>query len=469
MQSREKDRTTKMKPTATIAQKMKQLLYILLPLLVTQVAMFAMSFFDTIMSGHFSASDLAGVAIGASLWVPVQTGLTGVLLAITPMVAQLIGASKKEQVPFQVMQGLFFAAALSAAIIAVGFFLVDPILGMMGLEPHVQEIAHRFLVAMSFGIIPLFLYTVLRCFIDALGQTRVSMLISLTALPINVALNYIFIFGKMGAPAMGGPGSGVASAITYWWILLLTVFIIIRQPLFKEFGLFDRLHKISMQAWKELVRIGLPIGLAIFFETSIFAAVTMLMSRYNTVTIAAHQAAINFASLLYMIPLSVSMALTILVAYEVGAHRYKDAKQYGHLGLGIALCISVVCATLLFLFPTQIASIYTADQEVLALTKHFLLYALLFQFFDAVAAPIQGTLRGYKDVRVTFIVALVSYWGIGLPVGYALASLTPLAAYGYWIGLSTGLACGAIGLFFRLASVQRRVERGEPSNLRVGI
>lgn len=180
------------------------------------------------------------------------------------------------------------------------------------------------------------------------------------------------------------------------------------------------------------------------------------MSEFSTTTIAAYQSAMNFASLLYMIPLSISTALTIAVGFEVGANRYQDAKQYSYLGIGMAVATAVVTSLLLYFFRADIARIYTNEPDVLALTAQFLLYAIFFQFSDAVAAPIQGALRGYKDVNATFWAAFVAYWGIGLPLGYTLANFTTLGAFGYWIGLISGLAAGAIFLFFRLLSIQRR-------------
>ena len=184
------------------------------------------------------------------------------------------------------------------------------------------------LVAISFGIPPLFVYLVLRSFIDGLGQTRVSMTIALLALPINVSLNYVLIFGKLGLPALGGVGTGVATAVTYWCLAAVALLIVIRSRLFSTYKLFRRIEVLSFPAWKEQLKIGIPIGFSIFFETSIFAVVAILMSAFDTVTIAAHQAALNFASLLYMVPLSMSMALTILVGFEVGGKRFSDAKQY---------------------------------------------------------------------------------------------------------------------------------------------
>ncbi|CAM3301582.1 MATE family efflux transporter [Brevibacillus invocatus] len=443
--------------TYSLSGKWRQFLTVLLPILISQLALFSMTFFDTIMSGHASPIDLAGVAIGSSLWAPVQAGLTGILMAVMPMIAQMVGADNKKQVPFTVMQAMYMAVVIAVAVILLGALVLNPVLNMMGLEPDVRQIAFDYLVALSFGIIPLFLYTVFRCFIDALGHTRVTMVITLISLPINVVMNYVLIFGKFGFPRLGGVGAGYATAITFWCILLISLYVVKRVQPFVEFGLFTELYRISLSAGRELLKLGLPIGFSIFFEVSIFAAVTLLMSEYSTITIAAHQAAINFASFIYMVPMSISMALTILVGFEVGAKRYKDAKQYSYLGIGSALLLALLFAVVLYVYNEQVAGFYTTDKEVLRLTQTFLMYSILFLISDAVAAPIQGVLRGYKDVTVPFVVALVSYWVIGLPLGYVLAQYTSFMAYGYWIGLITGLAAGAVFLFGRLLRLQKRM------------
>ncbi|WP_110111929.1 MATE family efflux transporter [Bacillus sp. CGMCC 1.16541] len=445
-----------MKQTFTKQEKVKQFLIILVPILITQLGMFSMNFFDTMMSSRVSANNLAGVAIGSSLWMPVFTGLSGILMGITPIVAQLIGANNRKNVPFSVVQGMYVGVFMSLLILIIGSFVLQPILDKMSLDPTVALIARDYLIALSIGIVPLFIYTVLRNFIDALGQTRTTMFITLLSLPINVLLNYVFIFGKLGVPQFGGVGAGYATAITYWCLLIITLWIIVRREPFSSYRIFKRLYTVSLSTWKELLLIGVPIGLAIFFETSIFAAVTLLMSAYDTITIAAHQVAINFASFLYMIPLSISIALTIVVGFEAGAKRFKDAREYSYIGITMAIGISFLCAAWLYFFRTEVATMYTSDAQVLALTTQFLLYAIFFQLSDALQAPIQGALRGYKDVNTTFVMALISYWVIGLPLGYALANYTSLAAFGYWIGLIVGLALGAIGLCYRLIIVQRQ-------------
>ncbi|MBM7647884.1 MATE family multidrug resistance protein [Bacillus ectoiniformans] len=447
-----------MRQTFLLSEKMKQFIYILLPILVTQIGMFSMNLFDTMMSGHFSADDLAGVAIGASLWVPVFTGLGGILLSITPIVAQLIGAERKKEVPHSVLQGVYAAIALSLTVFIIGYFTLDLILDRMTLEENVRRIAREYVIALSFGIIPLFVSMVFRCFIDALGMTRTSMIITLIALPLNVLFNYVLIFGKWGFPALGGVGSGYASAITYWLIAFLGAWIIHRHQPFNEYRIFKKFPAVSLIEWKNIFQIGVPIGLSIFFETSIFSAVTLFMSNYSTHVIAAHQIAISFASLIYMIPLSISMSLTILVGFEVGAKRLKDAKAYSWLGVATAASISVVCTILLFLFREHVAGLYTKNAEVIELTTHFLLFAAIFQLSDAIQAPVQGALRGYKDVNITFVMTMISYWVIGLPLGYYLANYTEFEAFGYWIGLISGLTAGAITLSWRLLRIQKQKE-----------
>lgn len=446
-----------MHQTHTVKEKLKQFMLIFYPIFITQVGLFAMNFFDILMSGNVSPADLAGVAIGSSIWLPIFTGLSGILWAVTPIVAQLIGAKRQQLVQFTVTQGIYLAIALALAIVALGFLILQPILNLMHLEDNVRHIALHYLIGLAFGIIPLFIYTVLRCYIDALGYTRITMFIILASLPLNIIFNYALIFGNFGLPALGGIGAGYATALTYWIITGLAIWHVLKQPLLAQYQVFRAYPAPSVKEWKEIIWIGVPIGFAIFFETSIFAAVTLFMSEYDTVTIASHKAALNFASLLYMFPLSVAMAMTILVGFEVGAKRFKDAYMYSKIGIAVAFSLSLIFAILLYVFREPIAGLYTQDPQVLVMAQSFLFYAIFFQISDAIATPIQGALRGYKDVKITFYLALLSYWVVGLPLGYLLAQLTPLGPYGYWIGLISGLASGAVLLYLRLIHIQKKL------------
>lgn len=429
---------------------------VIMPILITQIALYMITFFDILMTGRYDTHHLAGVTIGSSFWVPIYTGLAGILMALTPIIAQLAGAHKKNDVRPSVQQGLYVSIVLSAIVFLIIQFAVAPILEAMPLEEQVRIVASDYLKGMSFGLLPLFGYSVLRSFFDGLGQTRVSMAIILLAAPINVTLNYMLIYGHFGFPELGGAGAGYASALTYWLIFFIACATAWKWKPFVEFELFKQWGKVSLKKWKEILFIGVPIGISIFVEISIFSAVTLLMANYSTAIISAHQIALNFTSLLYMIPLSISMGVTILVGQEIGAGRYKDAKQYGYLSVGLAVLFSFISIIILLLFREQIASLYTTDIDIVKLSMHFFLYAALFQLSDAIQAPVQGALRGYKDVNVTFVMAIVSYWVIGLPVGYAMSTYTNLGPYGYWIGLITGLTIGAITLTIRLRYIQNK-------------
>ncbi|MGE7947060.1 MATE family efflux transporter [Lysinibacillus sp. NPDC093688] len=454
-----------MNQTTTLKEKYALILKIIVPILVTQVAIYLISFFDILMSSRYGTADLAGVSIGSSIWMPIYIGLSGILLAITPIVSQLVGAKKELAAKKAVQQGIYVAIVLAVLIFIVLVVGIDWILGNMDLETSVHTIAKSYIQAMCAGLIPLFLFFVMRCFIDALGKTRVTMIITLLTTPINIVLNYIFIFGKFGAPELGGIGAGVATAITYWLVFLITVWIIAKRVPFEHFRLFHDWPKLEWLRWKEILIIGVPIGISLFAETSIFSAVTMMMSSFSTEIIAAHQIALNFTSLLYMVPLSISMGVTILVGFEIGAGRMHDARLYSYLCVGTAILFSFISACILFILREPVANMYTTDGKVLEYAVHFLIFAAIFQLSDAIQAPVQGALRGYKDVTVTFIMAIISYWVIGLPVGYVLATHTDFGPFGYWIGLVAGLTTGAITLLIRLLLVQKRYAKTDKTTI----
>ncbi|WP_461200299.1 MATE family efflux transporter [Anoxybacillus sp. TBDG-1] len=439
-----------MKETYTLKEKIKQFLHILFPIFLTQISLYMMNFFDVMMTGKYGAVDLAGVAIGSNIWVAIFTGIGGILTGLTPIVSQAFGAKEHEHISKAVEQAVYVAIVFACFVLTIIYFLVPILLKNIYIESNVQTVAYQYLQALCIGVVPIFIYYVLRSFMDALGQTKITMTLTLCSLPLNILLNDMLIFGRWGIPALGGVGAGYATSITYWCLLICALLLVRFRKPFSTYNILKKFSPISFYIWKQLVSIGTPIGLSIFFETSIFSAVTLLMSQFGTMIIAAHQAAMNFASLLYMIPLSISLTLTIIVGFEVGANRLEHAKRYCMVGITFAVTMAIAASIVLLLFRETIAFLYTNDKHVLQWTKQFLLYALFFQLSDAIAAPIQGALRGYKDVRFPFFIALVSYWLVGLPVGYALAHYTVAGPFGYWLGLIIGLASGASLLFMRL-------------------
>ena len=226
---------------------------------------------------------------------------------------------------------------------------------------------------------------------------------------------------------------------------------------FRSYHVFRHLPGVSLAEWKKQLGVGLPIGATMFCEQSIFGAVGLFMTAYGTAIVAAHQAAMNFTTIVYMLPLAVSMTLTILVGFEVGAKRLQDARQYIKLSRYLTFATVGTLALLLVQFRAEIAAFYTTSQEVQPILAGFLIYAVFMQFADSINAPLQGALRGFKDVRVTLVLAILSFWIIGLPLGWGLAKFTALGPYGYWIGLIVGVLIGAVFLQVRLGQVQRKV------------
>ncbi|ULL16189.1 MATE family efflux transporter [Paenibacillus sp. H1-7] len=441
----------------SLKQKAALFFAILGPIMITQISYNLLTVIDTMMSGRAGTNDLAGVAIGASLWMPIAVGINGILLAVTPMVAQLNGRGESQQIGRTIKQALYLAVLLAMIVLAAGSIGLNPVLSAMKLDAEVQHIAKHFLIGLGFGIVPLFAGSVLRYSFDAHGNTKITMMIMIIAVPFNMLLNYLLVFGHLGFPKLGGIGAGYATALTYWLIFLIGIVMTFRVHPISAYRLFSSWTAPSWKAWKEQLKIGVPMGLSVFFESSIFSIVTLLMGMmFDTVTIAAHQSAINFTSLLFMMPLSISMTLTILVAYEIGAGRLADARQYSSFGVSCAVGILGVSSVFLYLFREQIAYFYSDNPEVVGLTMHFFIFAIFYQLSDAAQAALQGVLRGYKDVTVPFITALVSYWVVGIPSGYLLAVYTDLGPFGYWVGITIGLTLAAVGFFMRLLLIQRK-------------
>lgn len=448
-----------MKHVDSTKDKLQLFMRILWPIMITQVSMFAMNLVDTIMSGRVGTDDLAGVAIGSSLWMPIFTGVNGILLAVTTIVASLVGSGQKDKISNTVTQSLYLSMILAFLVITGGYFALEPILSLMSLTEPVNHIAFYYLIGLAFGIVPLFLSSVLRNFFDGQGFTRITMIIMVAAVPFNVLLNYGFIFGNFGLPALGGIGAGYATAATYWIILVFSIWMTFRLSAIKHYKIFVQWMKPSWSNWKKQLAIGIPIGLSIFFETSIFSAVTLLMgAMFTTVIVAAHQVALSFTTLIFMIPLSISMALTIVVGFSVGGGKIAAAKTYGRMGVFGGIGFLAVGAVFLFFFREQIAYFYTDDRDVVVMAGQFFIIAIVYQLSDAAQSGLQGVLRGYQDVQIPFMIALASYWAIGIPAGYLLAAFSPLGPFGLWVGITLGLSFAALGFQLRLRIVQRRAE-----------
>ena len=439
----------------------RQFFVVLLPILVTQVSLIAPGFFNTVMAGHISKEDLAGIAVGASIFFPVFGAFMGLVSGLTPVIAQHYGARCSLEIRRVVQQSFYWSMLLSVLLLICGVLTVPALVHALALEPVVERITMEYLSYIALGLIPVAPAIVLRNFIDAHGRTRLTMYITMTTIPINIVLNYIFMYGAFGVPAFGGPGAGLGAALSYAVFFVLNVIAVLWIPQFARYHVLARLPKPVLHDWWALLAICVPIGLTVFCEQSIFGAVGLLMAAYGTTVLAAHQAAMNFTTIVYMLPLSVSMAITILVGFEVGGGRENGARAYIRLSRVLTLLFVGVIALVLAAMRDSVAALYTTNPEVQELLRVFLLYALVMQFCDCVNAPLQGALRGYKDVTVTFWLAVLSFWGIGLPAGYVLAVWTELGPYGYWAGMNGGILVGAVLLMIRLRIIEERMRNAK--------
>ena len=446
-----------MKETHSTREKVWLFLTIFFPILIYQFANYSASFIDNMMTGQYDTLDLAGVSMATSLWNPFFSLLTGVVSAIVPIIGHHLGRGNKEQVRKELYQFLYLALILSLILFLIVICGAIPILPHLNLEPAVAVVGQYYLAFMLIGILPLLLFSVFRSFFDSLGLTRLSMYLMLLLVPVNSFFNYVLIYGKFGLPAMGGAGAGLGTSLSYWLVLIVVLFVIKLHPKIKEYNVW-KIEKFDWKLFRQGIGLGLPIGLQIFAESAIFSLVGLLMAKYNSQIIASHQAAMNFATLMYAFPVSVSMTMPILVAYEVGAGRPVDARQYNKLGRLLAAAISIFTQIFLFIFRGQIASLYGSDPTFISMTSRFLMYAIFFQLADAYAAPIQGILRGYKDTRMPFIIGVLSYWSVSIPLGLLLDWLTNLGPYSYWIGLIVGIFVCGLFLDVRLRKIVARFD-----------
>lgn len=443
-----------------VKKDIKKLLSVMIPILVAQVSTAGVTFINTTMAGHAGADDLAGVSVGAGLFYPLLASIIGLLMAGTPLMAQLIGRKERESLPFIVRSGMVIGLSVWALFTAAYFFFIDDLLASLALEAAVEHIARYYLMTMIGVVFFLALMIPLRCLTDTAGSTSISMKLFLMAPVINGIFNYLFIYGHGGMPALGGIGAGLATMMTYGFLLGLFLLVVMKS---KDLGGRQIFASLALRSkdLREYLVVGVPSGLSIFMEMSLFSLIIVFLSRYGTDALAAYQIADNFASLVYMLPVSCSMALTILIATAVGAGDMTLARRYKKAGFVVAMAGAMMTASFTVLFRNSIGSVYTDDAAVALIAGQFLIYSAGWQLFDAISTPIQGILRGLKDTRISFILMVLAYWGGCFPMSLFLDSHTALGADSFWLGLDFGVGCSAFLMVLRLLYVERKLD-GRP-------
>jgi MATE family multidrug resistance protein len=427
------------------------------PVMIGLVAGFAMNFIDTVMAGRLPEQEvaLAALATGGALWSAMLMLVIGLLMAVQPAVAQLDGAGEFTEAGAVTRQGFWIALTLGLPFFAVIWF-GGSMLEFMRVDPVIIPVAVAYLQTLAFGAPLMCMVLLLRFYSEGSGHTRPTMYIGILGVLLNIPLNWMLMFGHLGFPAMGAAGCGLATSIVIGLQALALYIYVRRHSHYREFRLFERWDWPDLSRIRTLLRVGWPIAGTLFVEGSLFVAASLLIGRLGAVQAAAHLVAINFSALMFMIPLGLGSAVTTRVGNALGRGDPAGARQAGIIGLRIVLLTQTISMTLMLAFPGVIVSIYSGDAHVAALAASLLMYAAIFQFPDGVQICAAGILRGYKDTFVPMLINVVSYWVIGLSLGYWLTFAGGKGPAGMWIGMIAGLTTGAVLLSVRFVVRSRQ-------------
>lgn len=419
------------------------------PLIVNNLSIAGMQFADAVMAGQLGAETLAAVAVGGSVWFIFFTMVLGILMAISPIAARHYGAGTPELIGRYTRQGMYLGLAAALPVMALAHYAVPGLLEYIGIDAAFRELTVGYVKAISFGAAGIFIFLALRFTTEGIGKTVPIMLTSLMALACNVFLNWVFMYGKFGFPAMGAVGCGYASAVTMWLLVIVLFAYMATSPNYAGMQLFSRLSPIRPTELKEISMLGIPIAVTITAEAGLFNAIALLMGTRGTEITAAHQIAINFAATMFMVPLALSSAITIRVGHELGALELERARYAG--GFGIVVCGAFMSASALFLFVFRdaVVSLYTDDPVVKGIAISLLFMAAIFQVADGVQIGAAGALRGYKDTKFPMIINAFAYWALGFPLAYLAAVTYKLEPAYIWGGFVLGLGVAALLLSWR--------------------
>jgi MATE family multidrug resistance protein len=446
-----------------LAAELRSLWQLAWPILVGQLAYIGMAVVDVAMAGHASAQDLAGVSLGVSIWNMLMLTIMGIAMAINPIVAHHVGAGEFNQVPQKVRQALWKAVGLGLIGCALAN-LIARVFDHMTLEPVVRDLATDFVFIVSLAL-PLFAcYRVLYGYSTSINQTKPLMVIALLSLLLNIVVNWLLVFGNMGFPRLGGVGCAWATLLTVSFNLTALVWWMQRASAYQSTWPFTHFEPPHWAQIRSLLKLGLPIGITYFAETSAFSLIALLIAKFGSTQMAAHQIALNFTSLTFMLPLSLGLALLTRVGQSLGAGDPVLARYQSWVGVALGLVIACFSALFMASFQQSIAGAYTSDTAVIAMAGELLVLAAIFQFSDVTQVIASCAIRGYKVTRSPMVIHMTAFWAFALPLGYTLGLAPPwmpwapaqaMAARGFWIALVVGLTIAAVGLVLLLRRVAR--------------
>jgi len=445
----------------------RELLRLGWPVLIAQLAVMANSVIDTIMAGRYGTLDLAAVGIGSSIYFSVFVALMGVLLALTPIVAHLHGAGRHADIGEELRQSAWLAAALTLISIAL-FAYPEPFLAVARLEPPLEAKVRAYLHALAWSVPASLLFRVFYSFSTAISRPRTVMALTLVGLALKVPLNWVFMYGNLGAPELGSTGCGVATALISWIVCALAWAWCWFEPAYQPYRVFARWSWPDARALGRILSLGLPIGLTFLIDVTGFTFMALFIARLGALYSAAHQIAANLAALTFMLPLALGNAASVVVGQSLGARRPARARSAGLAGLALALACAAVIGACLYLFADGIAGLYTVETDTRSVAAGLIAFVAVYHLFDAVQAVVVNVLRGYKRAVVPMLIYAVALWGVGLGGGYVigltsvdlawLGLAAPLGAPGFWLAAiaSLVLASSLVTAYFL------RVSRAAP-------
>lgn len=407
-----------------------------LPVVIGEVGWMTMGVADTILVSHLGPEAIGAAGIGGSIYFTFAVFGMGLFLGLDTLVAQAIGANRKDEARQWLRTGLLLAILLTPAMMLF-FAAVLQTVPFWGLDPKVQPLAEPYMECVLWGTGPLFVYSACRRYLQSVGKVRPVMIVLVTANLVNILGNWVLINGHFGFPRFGVPGSAWATVISRGFLAISLLWIVWKS----DSNIFEDNWKrtVRLLDLKRLIQLGLPAATQVTLEVGIFSLAGALVGQMNPVSLAAHQIVLNISSLTFMIPLGISSAAAVRVGHATGAEDGDGAIKAGWSALFLTVAIMILIASCFLLIPSTMISGFTSDSEIIRKGIVLLGIAAVFQIFDGIQSVATGALRGLGDTLTPAICNFFAHWAIGLPVGVYLAFYAGYEVQGIWIGLSTGL------------------------------
>ncbi|WP_428818882.1 MATE family efflux transporter [Microbulbifer sp. MCCC 1A16149] len=418
------------------------------PLVVSNLAVVSMGVTDTIVAGQSGEVNLAGLALGSSIWAVCAVVLMGMLAALSPVVASLRGGRDEEGCARQMSQSVWIA--LVGGLLVALALLASPLWSQwIQTEEPVRKVMVLYLLALATGTLPFAFGSALRGYCEGMAQVRPVMRIYLAAAALNIPLDILFVFGWGPIPAMGGAGCGWATSLVCWSIAIALYWHAGQDPAYRALRLKLLPPRPHWPTLKHLLAVGMPICIGAASEVTFFASLTLLLASYGATIVAAHQIGLSIGSTFYLVALALAQAVSIRTAQVLGQGRPKRARFISIVGVSSGLVYALLTGVVLIGLRNVLVLAYTSNPDIIAIASNLLLLAAAFQLVDVAQAMAWGALRGYKDTRVPMYMQLFSYWLVGLAAAYWLGEQY-WGVYGYWVGICVGLGTAAVLLLVRL-------------------